>query len=40
MIEFPNGGDDLLDAIVLALRAVNLQRVEPRIRFADELDEF
>ncbi len=31
MIEFPNGDDDLLDAVVLALRAVNVQRTAPRI---------
>ncbi len=38
MTDFPNGDDDLLDSLVLALRAVNLQRVEPRIVFSDDLE--
>jgi predicted phage terminase large subunit-like protein len=37
MLEFPIGDDDLLDAVVLALRAVNVQRCEPRIIFSDDL---
>ena len=36
MINFPAGSDDMLDALVLALRAVNKQRSEPKIRFADD----
>lgn len=38
MIEFPNGDDDMLDALVLALRAINVQRTEPRIIFAEDLE--
>lgn len=40
MLDFPNGDDDLLDALVLALRAVNTQRTEPRIYFSSELEGF
>lgn len=39
LLDFPIGDDDMLDALVLALRAVNVQRTEPRILFADELDD-
>lgn len=38
MTDFPNGDDDLLDALVLALRAVHVQRTEPRIMFSDDLE--
>jgi predicted phage terminase large subunit-like protein len=37
MAEFPNGADDMLDALVLALRAVTKQKTEPRITFAEDL---
>lgn len=37
MTDFPNGDDDLLDALVLALRAMNVQRTEPRIIYSDDL---
>lgn len=35
-IEFPTGDDDMLDALVLALRAVNKQRIVPSIRYAGD----
>lgn len=38
MVEFPIGDDDMLDALVLALRAVNVQMTEPRIVFSDDLE--
>ena len=39
MVEFPNGSDDMLDALVLALRSVNKQKMEPMIRYVEDLDE-
>ncbi|MHB2025140.1 MAG: phage terminase large subunit [Elusimicrobiota bacterium] len=36
LINFPTGHDDMLDALVLALRAVNKQRSAPSIRYADD----
>ncbi|MBI4376693.1 MAG: hypothetical protein HY549_09620 [Elusimicrobia bacterium] len=38
MTDFPNGDDDLLDALVLAMRAMNTQRTEPRIIYSDDLE--
>ncbi|HAM34573.1 MAG TPA: hypothetical protein DEB40_03320 [Elusimicrobia bacterium] len=38
MAEFPNGNDDMLDALVLALRAVRVQKSEPRITFTDDIE--
>lgn len=39
LLNFPRGRDDLMDALYLALQAVNEQRIQPRIRFADDLGE-
>lgn len=36
MINFPTGSDDMLDALVLALRAVNKQRTESRITYVGD----
>ena len=38
MAEFPNGNDDMLDALVLALRAVKVQKSEPRITYAEDIE--
>jgi len=37
MTDFPIGDDDMLDALVLSLRAVNVQRTEPRITYIGDL---
>jgi phage terminase large subunit-like protein len=37
-INFPAGSDDMLDALVLALRAVNKQRSAPKISYADDVE--
>lgn len=38
MVEFPNGDDDLLDALALALRAVKVQKSEPRLTYTDDIE--
>jgi predicted phage terminase large subunit-like protein len=37
LLHFPNGSDDMLDALWLSLQALEIQRVEPRITFASDL---
>lgn len=37
LLHFPHGSDDLLDALWLALQAVQIQRVEPKIVYAEDL---
>ncbi len=38
LLHFPHGTDDLLDALWLALQGVQMQRVEPRIVYAEDLE--
>jgi len=38
LLHFPNGTKDMLDALWLAIQGVELQRVEPKISFADDLE--
>lgn len=37
LLHFPHGTEDMLDALWLALRGVELQRMEPKITFAEDL---
>lgn len=39
LLHFPHGSEDMLDALWLAIQGLEAQRVEPKIRFADDLDE-
>lgn len=38
LLHFPLGADDLLDALWLALESVQIQRVEPKITFAEDIE--
>ncbi len=38
LLHFPHGTDDFLDALWLALQGVQMQRVEPRIVYAEDLE--
>ncbi len=37
LLHFPHGADDLLDALWLALQGVQMQRVEPKIIYAEDV---
>jgi predicted phage terminase large subunit-like protein len=37
LLHFPLGDDDLMDSLWLALEAVQIQRTEPKISFAEDL---
>ncbi|OGS32969.1 MAG: hypothetical protein A2218_10305 [Elusimicrobia bacterium RIFOXYA2_FULL_53_38] len=37
LLHFPNGSDDMLDALWLAIQGIEMQRTEPRITFASDL---
>lgn len=37
LLHFPNGTNDMIDALWMALRGVELQRVEPKIVYAEDL---
>jgi hypothetical protein len=37
LLHFPHGADDVLDALWLALQGVQMQRVEPKIIYAEDV---
>lgn len=39
LLHFPNGTKDMLDALWLAIQGIELQRTEPRIIFADDIEQ-
>ncbi len=39
LLHFPSGTKDMLDALWLAIQGIELQRVEPKIMFTDDLDD-
>jgi predicted phage terminase large subunit-like protein len=38
LLQFPHTTDDLLDALWLALQGVQMQRVEPKIVYAEDIE--
>lgn len=39
LLHFPNGADDTMDSLWLAIQGVQMQRTEPRVLFTDDLDQ-